>query len=182
MDFVKRREGSFRELSSTRWDVVIVDEAHHLSGGRAEDDITDRHRLARWLAEATDALLWLTATPHDGYDESFSSLLGLLEPYLVAPDGRIRFEQYRKHLVRRLKRHIKNRDGTLKFLVRQVEPILVQLTPAEANLNAAVLAQARDLDALAERARRPIDAEAIRLVATVLRKRAASSHHALART
>lgn len=65
MDLIKRREGAFRELSSTKWDVIIVDEAHHLSAGRNEEDITDRHRLGRWLSEATDALFLLTATPHD---------------------------------------------------------------------------------------------------------------------
>jgi superfamily II DNA or RNA helicase len=183
MDFIKRREGAFRELSSTRWDAAIVDEAHHLATGRSEDDITDRHRLARWLAEATDALLLLTATPHDGYDESFASLLGLLEPNLVAPDGHIRFEQYQPHLVRRLKRHIRNPDGSAKFLERTPpEPIAVELTSVEMELNTAVLSQARELDAFADRVPQPMYAEAIRLVATILRKRAASSRYALART
>ncbi len=63
MDFIKRREGAFGDLSPTKWDVVIVDEAHHLSAGRSSEDLTDRHRLGRWLAEATDALLLLSATP-----------------------------------------------------------------------------------------------------------------------
>ncbi len=103
MDLIKRREGAFRELSSTKWDVIIVDEAHHLSAGRNEEDITDRHRLGRWLSEATDALFLLTATPHDGYDESFASLLGLLEPSLVSPGRTISFSRYRQHLVHRLK-------------------------------------------------------------------------------
>jgi len=29
VDFIKRREGAFRELSASRWDVIIIDEAHH---------------------------------------------------------------------------------------------------------------------------------------------------------
>jgi len=182
MDFIKRREGAFRELSSTKWDVVIVDEAHHLAGGRSEDDVTDRHRLGQWLSDATDALLLLTATPHDGYDESFASLLGLLEPSLIMPDGTIRFERYRRHLVRRLKRHIRNPDGSLKFLQRQVRPIPVRMTSPERALHNAVMSQARELEDLASAIRRPMDAEAIRLVATILRKRAASSRAALAQT
>jgi superfamily II DNA or RNA helicase len=183
MDLIKRREGAFRELSSTRWDVIIVDEAHHLSGGRNEDDVTDRYRLGRWLSEATDALILLTATPHDGYDESFAALLGLLEPSLVAPDRSIRFSRYRHNLVRRLKGHIRNADGSEKFIRRSVEPIAVELNPAEAVLHAAVMAQASEMESFALQARgRPLDAEAIRLVATILRKRAASSLHALERT
>jgi superfamily II DNA or RNA helicase len=182
MDFIKRREGAFRDLSSTKWDVVILDEAHHLSAGRAEEDITDRHRLGRWLAEATDALLLLTATPHNGYDEGFVSLLGMLEPSLVSPDGTIQFERYRRYLVRRLKRHIRNENGTPKFLERQVRPVPVRLTASETALQEAVLSQARDLEDLAQQTRRQIDAEAIRLVATILRKRAASSRRALKST
>ena len=44
------------------------------------------------------------------------------------------------------------------------------------------MSQARELEALAGQARWPIYSEAIRLVATILRKRAASSHYALAST
>lgn len=183
MDFIKRREGAFRELAATQWDVVVVDEAHHISLSRSTEDVSDRHRLGRWLAEATDALMLLTATPHDGYDESFTSLLGLLEPTLVQPDDSVRYSQYRRHLVRRLKRHIKKADGSLKFLERTPpDAVPVTLTEAEAALHAEVLSQSRDLDDLARRVRRRLDAEAIRLVATTLRKRAASSRYALAET
>jgi superfamily II DNA or RNA helicase len=182
MDFIKRREGAFRDLSSTKWDVIIVDEAHHLSAGRSSEDVTDRHRLGRWLAEATDALLLLTATPHDGYDEGFISLLGMLEPSLVSPEREVQISRYERYLVRRLKRHIRTPDGSPKFLERQVRPCAVQLTPEELRLHEAVLSQARDLEDLAQQTRRETDAEAIRLVATILRKRAASSRSALKST
>lgn len=182
MDLIKRREGAFRELSSTRWDVVIIDEAHHFAVSGREEDVNDRRRLGQWLADATDALLLLTATPHDGYDRSFASLLTLLEPSLVMPDGSIRFERYRRHLVRRLKMQIPNPDGSPKFLLREVVPIPVALSPGETELHAAVMAQARDLEDFALSAPRAPDKEAIRLVATILRKRAASSRVALDRT
>jgi len=183
MDFVKRREGPFREVAASRWDVVIVDEAHHLAAGRDEEDITDRHRLGRWLAEAADALFLLTGTPHDGYDETFASLLKLLEPRLVPPGEPLRYERYRPHLIRRLKRHILRPDGSPKFPPRlPPQPIPVRLQEPEQRLHEAVLAQAASLDLFAdETAGRP-DAEAIRLVATVLRKRAASSRESLALT
>jgi SNF2 family DNA or RNA helicase len=132
VDFIKRREGAFRELSASRWDVIIIDEAHHLASGGNDDDLTDRYRLARWLAaENTGGLLLLTATPHDGYDRNFSSLLELLEPSLVTPGRDLKFEQYRKHMVRRLKRHIRLADGSPKFVEREpVQPIPVTYSPA----------------------------------------------------
>lgn len=183
IDFIKRREGAFRELSASRWDVIIIDEAHHLASGGGDDDLTDRYRLARWLAtENTGALLLLTATPHDGYDENFSSLLSLLEPSLVIPGRELRFDQYRQHMVRRLKRHIRLPNGQPKFVERQpVQPVPVPFTTAELKVQKAVQDEAASLDELAEKALRA-DRESIRLVATVLRKRAASSLAALHKT
>jgi superfamily II DNA or RNA helicase len=183
VDFIKRREGAFRELSASRWDVIIIDEAHHLASGGNDDDLTDRYRLARWLAaENTGGLLLLTATPHDGYDRNFSSLLELLEPSLVTPGRDLKYEQYRKHMVRRLKRHIRLADGSPKFVERApVQPIPVTYGPAELELQNTVSEEAAALDLLADRALRT-DRESIRLVATILRKRAASSLAAIRNT
>jgi superfamily II DNA or RNA helicase len=183
IDYIKRREGAFRELSASRWDVIIIDEAHHLASGGDDENVTDRYRLARWLAsENTGALLLLTATPHDGYDENFASLLSLLEPSLVIPGRELRFDHYKQHMVRRLKRHIRLPDGRPKFVEREpVRPIPVNLTPAELKVQQAVREEAASLEELAEKALR-VDREMIRLVATVLRKRAASSLTALQNT
>jgi superfamily II DNA or RNA helicase len=183
VDFIKRREGAFRELSASRWDVIIIDEAHHLASGGNDDELTDRFRLARWLAaENTGALLLLTATPHDGYDQNFASLLSLLEPSLVVPGRYLRFDHYRRHMVRRMKRHVRMPDGSPKFVERKpVEPLPVELPAAEEQLQAAVREEAAALDLLAEKALRS-DRENIRLVATILRKRAASSLAAIRKT
>ena len=183
VDFIKRREGAFRELSASRWDVIIIDEAHHLASGGNDDDLTDRYRLARWLAaENTGGLLLLTATPHDGYDRNFSSLLELLEPSLVTPGRDLKFGQYRKHMVRRLKRHIRLADGSPKFVEREpVQPIPVTYGPAELELQDTVSEEAAAIDLLADRAIKA-DRESIRLVATILRKRAASSLAAIRST
>ena len=183
VDFIKRREGAFRELSASRWDVIIIDEAHHLASGGNDDELTDRFRLARWLAaENTGALLLLTATPHDGYDQNFASLLSLLEPSLIIRDRPPRFDHYRRHMVRRLKRHVRMADGSPKFVERlPVQPLSVKLPPAEELLQTAVSKEAANLDVLAEKALKS-DRESIRLVATILRKRAASSLAAIRKT
>jgi len=148
MDLIKRREGAFRELSSTKWDVIIVDEAHHLSAGRNEEDITDRHRLGRWLSEATDALFLLTATPHDGYDESFASLLGLLEPSLVLPGRTISLARYRQHLVRRLKAISKMKMAPTSFAASGGADC-GRTKPGRSSLHAAVMAKANEMEIFA---------------------------------
>ena len=68
--------------------MVVIDEAHHCARVGGDDDRQHslRHKLAKVLAERADALFLLTATPHDGYEPHFASLIGLLDASLV--DGR----------------------------------------------------------------------------------------------
>jgi hypothetical protein len=55
-----------------------------------ERDDSQRRLLAEVLARRCDALLLLTATPHDGHDRSFASLCALLDPSLVDGRGALR--------------------------------------------------------------------------------------------
>lgn len=127
IDFAKQ-EKVLQELERTHYDVVVIDEAHHCMklGNIGDNDDSLRRRLAEVLARQTDNLLLLTATPHDGYDPHFASLMELLDPSLVDGKGSLRGDFYRNHIVRRLKRHIKNRDtGEPLFKERRVYPIKV---------------------------------------------------------
>jgi len=179
-DFAKRRDGVLRELQNVRFDVIVCDEAHHLADNTQGEDYADRHRLAQWASRAADALLLLTATPHSGYDESFVSLLNLLEPTLVPDVTRMQYRQYARHLIRHLKRHIKKPDGTALFVQPlPAKPIPVPMMAAEQAVHEAVSKQARNLEDQAEKMKAPTEKYAIRLVATILRKRAASSLAAL---
>ncbi len=60
-----------------RWDLVIIDEAHHLKGKAA-------YEVARKLAGASWGLLLLTATPMHLDPDAYHRMLGLIEPQ-VAP-------------------------------------------------------------------------------------------------
>ena len=72
--------------------------------------------------QAATALLLLTATPHDGFDPHFASLVELLDPSLVDGRGALRGERYRQHVVRRLKKHIKDPEtGEPLFKTREVD-------------------------------------------------------------
>ncbi len=120
IDFAKSDQ-VLTELERTRWDLVIIDEAHHC----AEPDCR-RHLLARVLAGLSDGLLLLTATPHDGVDAHFAELMALLDPSLVDGAGRLAGSAYRRHVVRRLKAHIRDpRTGLPLFRERRVQPIRV---------------------------------------------------------
>ena len=80
------------------------------------------------IARRCDGLLLLTATPHDGYDAHFASLIELLDPSLVDGRGGLAGLAYRRHVVRRLKSHIRNpATGEPLFRERQVTPVRIEL-------------------------------------------------------
>lgn len=66
----------FQAMVEAGWDLVVIDEAHHVAG--SSEDVA-RHQLGRRLADATPRLLLLSATPHSGKSDAFARLLGLLD-------------------------------------------------------------------------------------------------------
>jgi len=77
IDWVKRPEVR-DSLARSRWDLVIVDEAHRMSAYDAEHK-TERYRLGELLGARADHLVLLTATPHKGDPENFALFLQLLD-------------------------------------------------------------------------------------------------------
>ncbi|HEY1410632.1 MAG TPA: SNF2-related protein, partial [Rhodopila sp.] len=122
MDFAKQ-DRVLSELERVAWDLVIIDEAHHCAG-----EENQRRRLAEVLAAESDGLLLLTATPHDGHDPHFASLIALLDPSLVDSGGKLVGTAYRRHIVRRLKSHIRTPSGAPLFRERIVIPVRVDVT------------------------------------------------------
>ena len=125
LDFAKQ-ETVLEELERTTWDLAIIDEAHHCvsAANTTSREDTQRRRLAEVVARQSDGLLLLTATPHDGYDPHFASLMELLDPSLVDGNGGLLGMTYRRHVVRRLKSHIADpATGRPLFRDRRVTPI-----------------------------------------------------------
>jgi superfamily II DNA or RNA helicase len=131
LDFAKQ-ERVLEELERSAWDLAIIDEAHHcISTGSTDREDTQRRRLAEVIARRSDGLLLLTATPHDGYDAHFASLIELLDPSLVDGRGGLTGNAYRRHVVRRLKSHIHDpATGAPLFRERRVIPVKVELDGA----------------------------------------------------
>ena len=91
IDFLKRERPlrMFREILPgpndpiypRKFDLLIVDEAHNCAPSGRGKYATDslRTKALRLLAPHFEHKLFLTATPHNGYPESFSALLELLD-------------------------------------------------------------------------------------------------------
>ena len=80
-------------LDNMHWDAVVIDESHNLIG-----ESSLRNKLARRLAQHTDALLLASATPHNGDAESFAELISMLDPAAIADKRRLRAEGHRAPL------------------------------------------------------------------------------------
>ena len=73
-------------------------------------------------------MLLLTATPHDGHDAHFASLIALLDPSLVDGAGGFVGREYRRHVIRRMKAHIRDpRTGAPLFRPRHVTHVKVDV-------------------------------------------------------
>ena len=71
-------EEVFENAVSAGWDVMIVDEAHHL--GWSEDDVSDEFSIVDQLAQVIPSVLLLTGTPEQLGAEGHFARLRILDP------------------------------------------------------------------------------------------------------
>jgi SNF2 family DNA or RNA helicase len=165
------------------FDLLIVDEAHHVAPAApqqayAVDSL--QTKAVRRLAGHFEHGLFLTATPHNGYTESFTALLAMIDPQRfargVSPDAKTRDAV----VVRRLKDGIVDEAGNRKFPGRDPRPIPVEYPADERQVHAWLqeYARLRRQRLGASRAA----ARAADLVTLLLKKRLFSSPAAFAQT
>jgi superfamily II DNA or RNA helicase len=124
-----KNAGRYRHhLEGIRWDAVVIDECHNVMNRSAA-----RNHLVRVLAPRTDALLMLSATPHNGDPESFAELIRLLDPTAIADPKAVRPENIEHLYVRRHKGNAEvAAEAGSKWADRlPPTPIPVDPTPAE---------------------------------------------------
>ena len=113
--------------------LLVLDEAHHAApshGGRygIESKFT---RAVRDLCDRFEHRLFLSATPHNGHSNSFSTLLELLDPHRFTRGVKVQGKQdLNAVMVRRLKEDIRAEVGG--FPKRIVEPVIIKGLPEDA--------------------------------------------------
>jgi superfamily II DNA or RNA helicase len=116
-------------------DLLIVDEVHQCApsgeGAYATDSL--RTQLLRTVAPHVEHRLFLSATPHNGYESSYSALLELLDPQRFARGVRPDEAALRRSVVRRMKSQIQADlgPGIAKFPTRKVRALKVRYGPQE---------------------------------------------------
>ena len=81
IDTLKGNDRYRRFLELAYWDIIIIDEAHNVAKRGTKQ--SQRSRLAEILADRSDSLIMLSATPHDGRADSFASLMNMLDPTAI---------------------------------------------------------------------------------------------------
>ncbi|MER5758504.1 DISARM system SNF2-like helicase DrmD [Streptomyces sp. NPDC002082] len=116
------------------FDLLVLDEAHHVAPAAPKQVYavdSQQTKLIRRLVPHFEHRLFLSATPHNGYPESYTALLELIDNQKFArgvdPDKQSRDET----VVRRLKANVTNPDGTPRFRTRQTRELSVEYTDAE---------------------------------------------------
>ena len=124
IDTLKRPARIKRLLDAPRWDLVVFDEAHHLTAYRTGGKIrkTENYKLAEALKDHARDLLLLTATPHQGNHFQFWMLVQLLNPTLFSSPEEMLENRHRLNTVmfRRTKADACRPDGGPLFARRWV--------------------------------------------------------------
>ena len=141
MDWVKSGEGlrAMRDVLPAhasfprKFDMLVVDEAHNVAPAAGANYALEsqRTRFIRSISPHFQHRLFLTATPHNGYTESFTSLLELLDDQRFARNILPDEKQLSQVMIRRLKSDLVDAEGKPLYAQRKLQALPVSYSPQE---------------------------------------------------
>ena len=184
IDTLKRRARLKRLIEAPPWDLVVFDEAHHLTAFRNGKKITktENYKLAEALRAHARDLILLSATPHQGDHFRFWMLVQLLNSTLFkSPEDMVK-NRHRLNVVvfRRTKADACRGDGSPLFARRWVHTESFTMNEEERIFYTALREYLEDGFALAKR--QGSQGRALGFVMSIFQKIAASSFAAVRRT
>lgn len=145
MDWVKGGEGlrAMRDVLPAhaghprKFDLLVVDEAHNIApaAGAHYALESQRTKFIRSISPHFQHRLFLTATPHNGYTESFTSLLELLDDQRFARNILPDDKQLSQVMIRRLKSDLVDSDGKPLYAQRKLQALAVPYTRDERDIH-----------------------------------------------
>ncbi len=192
IDTLKRPEHKRALLENRKWDLIIFDEAHRLSAmsyGGTKTEKTQNYRLAEEIRrqDYCEALLLLTATPHQGEENHsrFKNLLlllhddidfsGLEHMGLFSGLG----TPFSELVIRTPKQEVTDAQGHKVFKGRQTHRLPFRMYPREARFYNQVAEYIRDGYQMLERFNDPKRRQAAGFVLSTFQKLNASSTAAI---
>lgn len=112
IDYVKK-DPTRHHVFEQEWDIALIDEAHNCAKPHQTQE-RQKVEMFRWefakdISKRCRHLLLLTATPHNGYSDSYASLLRLLDMGAVSGpqhDPRINREKARPYVCQRRRKDV----------------------------------------------------------------------------
>lgn len=152
-----------------RFGMLVVDECHNVAPGGRGMRNSQRTTLVKEIGPHFEHKLFLSATPHNGYSESFTALLELLDNQRYMRGAPLNKEQlHGVTMVRRLK----SDEGLAeRFCKRDIEPIYIGYSEEERTAHALLQQYAKSRRAVASGS----DYIAVEFVLKALKKRFFSS-------
>lgn len=117
IDTLKRDVEYRTHLENAYWDIIVIDEAQNVA--ERGDHQAQRSRLAKLLADRSDTMIMLSATPHDGRAKSFASLMNMLDPTAIADPENYTPDDIKGLCIRRFKKDVKDQVSG-SFLERNI--------------------------------------------------------------
>ena len=163
-----------------KFDVLVVDEAHNVAPAGSPHYALEsqRTRLIRTISPHFQHRLFLTATPHNGYTHSFTSLLELLDDQRFSRNIMPEEEQLAQVMIRRLKTDLVDSNGNPIYPTRELQALPVLFTTEERATHKTLDAYCRSR----EQTCRGSGAAGTKFVNGLLKKRIFSSPAAFAST
>jgi len=184
VDTLKQPKRMKRLEEAPQWDLIVFDEAHHLTAWRSGGKVkkTQNYKLAELLKEKARDLLLLSATPHQGDHFRFWMLVRLLNPALFENADEMLEKRHRlNHVVfRRTKADACRPDGSPLFARRWVHTESFLMSPSERVFYEKLTEYLAEGFALAKR--QGNKGVALGFVMTIFQKISASSFAAVQRT
>lgn len=122
-------------FESEPWDLVIVDEAHHMNATEQQGK-TLQYKFFEEFEQAGKVIstILFTGTPHRGFDFGFFSLMKLVNPKVFDPRGDFttQFNELSKYFIRNNKQNTVDMDGKKLFKPIHQHPRSFSYTDEEA--------------------------------------------------
>lgn len=164
-----------------KFDILVVDEAHNVAPAMATHYALESQRtsLIRKIAPHFEHRVFLTATPHNGYQESFTSLLELLDDQRFARNIMPEEKQLQRVMVRRLKTDLVDAEGKPIYPKREIKTLDIHYTSEEREAHQLLRAYGDSIGSIVAGTKREFG---MQFVLNLLKKRLFSSPRAFALT
>lgn len=132
LEFLSKNEEHQEKVLNSTWDILVVDEAHHLCWSENEGG-NPEYKLIEALAQQTPGTLLLTATPEQLGEEGHFARLRLLDPACFPSLDKFKQQEAEYKPIADLAKCLQQEEALSKTTLTRLQDTLGQSHPEEIN-------------------------------------------------